>query len=144
MSTRQGPPPRSTSKNQLDAVYADAVWKRLDAETVWLNCPTLSKEGGSKLDSSLYITPVILVSVSLVTQCDMCRTTVSWLVLASLKGAALIRERAGSELGASWEELRMTLRLNHVIQAPTADAPIALVWPCEWRTSHPSSRSSRG
>ena len=49
MSTRQGPPPRSTSKNQLDAVYADAVWKRLDAETVWLNCPALSKEGGRRL-----------------------------------------------------------------------------------------------
>ena len=43
MSTRQGLSPRSTSKNQLDAVYADAVWKRLDAETVWLNCPALSK-----------------------------------------------------------------------------------------------------
>ena len=49
MSTCQGPPPRSTSKNQLDAVYADAVWKRLDAETVWLNCPALSKEGGRRL-----------------------------------------------------------------------------------------------
>ena len=49
MSTRQGPPSRSTSKNQLDAVYADAVWKRLDAETVWLNCPALSKEGGRRL-----------------------------------------------------------------------------------------------
>ena len=49
MSTRQGLPPLSTSKNQLDAVYADAVWKRLDAETVWLNCPTLSKEGGRRL-----------------------------------------------------------------------------------------------
>ena len=33
----------------MDAVYADAVWKRLDAETVWLNCPTLSKEGGRRL-----------------------------------------------------------------------------------------------
>ena len=30
--------------------------------------------------------PGHLVSVSLVTQCDMCRTTVCWLVLASLKG----------------------------------------------------------
>ena len=49
MSTRQGLSPRSTSKNQLDAVYADAVWKRLDAETVWFNCPTLSKEGGRRL-----------------------------------------------------------------------------------------------
>ena len=49
MSTGQGPPSRSTSKNQLDAVYADAVWKRLDAETVWLNCPALSKEGGRRL-----------------------------------------------------------------------------------------------
>ena len=49
MSTRQGPPSRSTSKNQLDAIYADAVWKRLDAETVWLNCPALSKEGGRRL-----------------------------------------------------------------------------------------------
>merc|ERR1712194_798885 len=49
MSTRQGPPSRSTSKNQLDAVYADAVWKRLDAETVWLTCPALSKEGGRRL-----------------------------------------------------------------------------------------------
>jgi len=49
MSTRQGLPPLSTSKNQLDAVYADAVWKRLDAETVWLNCPTLSIEGGRRL-----------------------------------------------------------------------------------------------
>ena len=49
MSTRQGLPPLSTSKNQLDAVYADAVWKRLDAEAVWLNCPTLSIEGGRRL-----------------------------------------------------------------------------------------------
>ena len=49
MSTRQGLPPLSTSKKQLDAVYADAVWKRLDAETVWLNCPALSKEGGREL-----------------------------------------------------------------------------------------------
>ena len=45
MNTRQGLSPLSTSKNQLDAVYADAVWKRLDAETVWLHCPVLSKEG---------------------------------------------------------------------------------------------------
>ena len=45
MNTRQGLSPLSTSKNQLDAVYTDAVWKRLDAETVWLNCPALSKEG---------------------------------------------------------------------------------------------------
>ena len=49
MSTRQGLSPLSTSKNQLDAVYADAVWKRLDAETVWLHCPALSKEGGRRL-----------------------------------------------------------------------------------------------
>ena len=33
----------------MDAVYADAVWKRLDAETVWLTCPALSKEGGRRL-----------------------------------------------------------------------------------------------
>ena len=56
--------------------------------------------------------------------------------------ATMVRARTLA-VGASWEELRMTSRLNHVIQAPTADAPIALVWPCEWRTSHPSSRSSR-
>lgn len=60
MSTRQGLSPLSTSKNQLDAVYADAVWKRLDAETVWLNCPTLSKEGGRRLgaDWSIVSDPV--------------------------------------------------------------------------------------
>ena len=49
MSTRHGLSLQSTSKNQLDAVYADAVWKRLDAETVWLNSPALSKEGGRRL-----------------------------------------------------------------------------------------------
>ena len=44
----------------MDAVYADAVWKRLNAETVWLTCPALSKEGGRRLgaDWSILSDPV--------------------------------------------------------------------------------------
>ena len=41
--------PQSMSKDQLAEVYIEAMWKRIDATAVWLNCPTLSVEEGREL-----------------------------------------------------------------------------------------------
>ena len=49
MSTRKGLSRLSTSTDQLSAVYKDAVRKRMDAEAVWLMCPTISNEAARRL-----------------------------------------------------------------------------------------------
>jgi hypothetical protein len=49
MSTRKGLSRLSTSTDQLNAVYNDAVRKRWDSEAVWLMCPTISNEAAGRL-----------------------------------------------------------------------------------------------